>query len=88
LKTFKAPGSSAFVAAGHQDREPIVGCRAHLVGEDAGVDRARLRHLVARRKILVDAVDAQCARIVERHQNILGRNVRADMDGACRQRYR
>jgi len=78
----------AFVAAGYQDRQPIVGRRAHLVGKDAGVDRTRLGHLFTRREVLFDAVDAHRARIVERHQNVLRRDVRADVDRARRQPYR
>ena len=35
-------GGGAFVAARYQNRQPIVGRDAHLVGEDAGVDGARL----------------------------------------------
>ncbi len=58
------------------------------MGEDAGVDGARLGHLFARRKVLVDAVDAHRARIIERHQNILGGNIRADVDRARRKAYR
>ena len=75
----------AFVAAGYQNRQPIVGRRAHLVGKDTGIDRTRLGHLFARREVLLDAVDAHRAWIVERHQNVLRRNVRADVDGARRQ---
>ena len=81
-------GGGAFVAAGYQNRQPVVGRHAHLMGEDAGVDRARLLHLFARREVLVDAVDAQRARIVERHQDVLRRNVRGHVDGARRQPYR
>ena len=81
-------GRGAFVPAGHQDRQPVVGCHAHLMGEDAGVDRTRLLHLFARREVRVDAVDAHRARIVERDQNIRGWNVGADVDRAGRQPYR
>src|SRR3984893_9795071 len=58
------------------------------MGEDAGVDRARLLYLFAGREVRVDAVDAHRARIVERYENILRRNVRAYVDGARRQPYR
>src|SRR4029077_4192649 len=81
-------GRSAFVPAGYQNRQSIVGCHADLMGEDTGVDGARLRHLFAGREVLVDAVDAHRARIVERDENIFRWNVRADMDGTCRQPYR
>ena len=67
----------AFVAARHQNRLPVVGRDAHLVREDAGVDRARLLHLLAGREVLVDAIDAQRARVVERDQDVLRRDVRA-----------
>ena len=77
----------AFIAAGDQYHQPIVGGDAHLMGKDAGVDRSALHHLLARREVFVDAVDAKRTRIVERHQNVLGRNVRADVDGTGRQRY-
>jgi len=40
-------GGSGFVTASYQDSEPIVGCYAYLVGEDAGVDWTRLGHLLA-----------------------------------------
>src|SRR5260370_13441502 len=58
------------------------------MGEDAGVDGARLGHLFPWRKVLVDAVDAHRARIIERHQNILGGYVCADVDRARRKTYR
>src|SRR5712672_1499485 len=58
------------------------------MGEDGGVDGARLGHLFAWRKVLVDAVDPHRARIIERHQNILGGNVRTDVDRARRKTYR
>src|SRR5215831_7379653 len=58
------------------------------MSEDAGVDRPRLLHLFSRRKILVDAIDPHCARIVERDQNIFGGYIGADVDWAGRQPYR
>jgi hypothetical protein len=58
------------------------------MGEDAGVDRARLLYFFAQRKVLVDAVDPHRARIVERYENIFRRNVGTDVDGARRQPYR
>src|SRR5262249_21003144 len=82
------PGRGGFVSAGYQNRQSIVGRHAYLMGEDAGVDRARLFYLFSWRKVLVDAVDAHRAWIVERDQNILRGNVRADVDGARRQPYR
>ncbi len=81
-------GGGAFVAAGHQNRQPVVGRHAHLMREDAGVDGSRLLHLFPGRKVLIDAVDAQRARIVERNQDKFRRDVGADVDGARRQRYR
>jgi hypothetical protein len=81
-------GRAAFVPAGHQDRQTIVGCHAHLMGEDARVDGTRLLYLFSGREVRVDAVDAHRARIVEGNQNIRGWNVRADMDRTRRQRYR
>ena len=48
----------------------IVGGDAHLMGEDAGVDGARLLHLVARRPIRIDTVDTHRTRIVKRHQEM------------------
>ena len=39
------------VAAGDQDHLAVVQRRAHLMGEDAGIDRSRLCNLVARRRI-------------------------------------
>src|SRR6202030_3024957 len=74
--------------AGHQNRQSIVRCHADLMGEDAGVDRARLLYFFAQRKVLVDTVDPHRARIVERYENIFRRNIRAHMDGARRQPYR
>jgi hypothetical protein len=38
-------GRGSFVPAGNQDRQTIVGRYAHLVGEDAGIDRSRLLYL-------------------------------------------
>ena len=81
-------GGGAFVPAGYQDRQSIVGCHAHLMGEDPGVDGARLLHLFTGREVLVDAIDAQRARIVERYQDILRRDVRGHVDRARRQPYR
>ena len=78
-------GRGALVAARHQDRKPVVGRHAHLMGVDAGIDRTGLRHLLARGEILVDAVDPHRTRVVERDQNIFGRNVGAHMDRAHRQ---
>ena len=57
------------------------------MGEDAGVDRSRLLYLFAWGEVRVDAIDAHCARIVERDENVLRRNVRADVNGARRQPY-
>src|ERR1700720_331690 len=58
------------------------------MGEDAGVDRARLLYFFTRRKVLIDSVDLHRARIVERYENIFRRNVGTDVDGARRQPYR
>ena len=55
---------------------------------DAGVNRTGLRHFVSGREVLVDAVDTQRAWIVERHQEMLGRHVRAEVDGTRWQPYR
>jgi len=57
------------------------------MSKDAGVDRALL-DLFARPKVLLDAVDAHCARIVERDEKVFRRNVGADADRARRQPYR
>ena len=46
------------------------------MGEDAGVDVARLLHLVARRQIGIDAVDPHRTRIVKRHQEMFRGYVR------------
>src|SRR5262249_5056176 len=81
-------GRRAFIAAGYQDRQPVVRGHAHLMSEDARVDRAGLAHFLARREVLVDAVDAHSAWIVERHENEFGRYVRADVNGTRRQPYR
>ncbi len=81
-------GGGAFVPTRDQNREGIVGGDAHLMGEDAGVDGARLLHLVARRKIRIDAVDTHRARIVKRHQEMFRGHVRGQVDGTRRQPYR
>src|SRR5258705_345719 len=70
----------AFVAAGHQNRQSVVRRDAHLVREDTGVDRARLRHFVAGREVGVDPIHAQRARIVERDQDVLRGHGRAHVD--------
>ncbi len=75
-------GRRAFVAARHQDRQPVVRRDAHLMREDAGVDRARLLHFLAGREVGVDPIHAQRARIVERDQDVLRRDVRGHVDRA------
>ncbi len=77
----------AFVAARHQDHLAIVRRHAHLVREDAGVQRALL-HFLSRREVLVDAVDVERARAVERHQDVLRRDIQRHVDRAGRQAYR
>ena len=78
-------GRGAFIAAGHQDRQPIVGRHAYLMRVDAGVDLARLLDFFAGREVRVDAIDPHRTRIVERHQNKLRRNICADVYRSCRQ---
>lgn len=82
------PGSSSLVTAGDQNRFPVVGRDAHLMGEYAGVDGAGLFHRFARREVLVDSVNVQGAGIIERNEDVLGRDVRGHVDGPRRQRYR
>jgi hypothetical protein len=73
-------GRRAFVAPRHQDRQPVVGRDAHLMREDAGIDRSRLLHFLAGREVGVDPVHAERARIVERDQDVLGGDVRGHVD--------
>src|SRR5262245_5572821 len=80
-------GWGAFIAARDQDCQSIVGRHAHLVGKDAGVDWTGLSHLLTRREVFVDAIDAHGTRIVERYQDVLRRNVRAHVNGTRRQAY-
>src|SRR6266545_7355576 len=58
------------------------------MGEDASVDGAWLLHLVARRKIRIDAVDTHRTRIVKRHQEMFRWHVCGQVDGTRRQPYR
>src|SRR5258708_36056365 len=81
-------GRSALVAAAHQDREPVVGSHTDLMRVDARVDRAGLRRLLAGREILVDAIDSHRTRVVERDQDVFGRDVSAEMDRTGRQAKR
>ena len=81
-------GGRALIAARHQHRQLVVGGRADLMGENAGIDRAGLLHLFARAEILVDAVHPHRARIIERDEDVLRRNVGAHVDGPGRQLYR
>src|SRR5207249_3368397 len=76
------------VAARDEDRQAVVRRDPHLVAVDAGVDRTALLHFLAQRRIALDPVDAQRARIVERDQYVPRRDVGRDMDGARRQPYR
>src|SRR5262249_32033652 len=73
-------GRGALVAARHQDRQPVVGRDAHLMREDAGVDRSRLLHFLAGREVGIDSIHAQRARIVERDQDVLRWDVRGHVD--------
>src|SRR4051812_18386796 len=68
-------GWRALVAARYEDRMPVIRRYAHLMSVDARIDRTGLLHLVAKREILVDAIDAYRTRIVERDQDVLRRNV-------------
>ena len=56
------------MAAGDQNRQPVVEADPHLMPVDAGVDRLRLRDLGAGREVGVDPIDLEPARIAERHQ--------------------
>jgi len=73
-------GRGAFVAARDQDRQPVVRCDAHLMREDASVDRAWLLHFLAGREVGVDPIHAYRARIVERDQDVLRGDVRGHVD--------
>src|SRR5207245_10095820 len=73
-------GGSHFVAARREDRQPIVGRDPYLMREDASVDRARLLHFLAGRKVGVDPIYAQRAWIVERDQDVLRGDVRGHVD--------
>src|SRR5262245_3281172 len=72
-------GRRALVAAAHQDREPVVRPHTDLMRVDARVDRAGLRYLLAGREIFVDAIDSHRTRVVERDQDVFGRDVGAEM---------
>src|SRR5882724_4451213 len=63
------------IAARYEDRQPVVVCHAHLMREDPGVDRPRLRHFLAECRVAIDAVDSDGARIVERDEYILRRYI-------------
>jgi hypothetical protein len=87
--TFSEPGSAGcVVTATHQDHLPIIRRRAHLVAEDAEIERSRLWHLLARCPVGVDAIDPQRARVVERDEDELRGNVGRHVDRARRQRDR
>ena len=74
------------IAARHEDRQPVVGRHTHLMRENPRVDRPWLLHFLAERGVAIDAVDAQSARIVERHEHILGRDIGRQVNGARWQR--
>ena len=50
--------------------------------EHPGVDRPRLRHFRAQRRIAIDPVDAEGTRIVKRHEHIRGRDIGRQMNRA------
>src|SRR5439155_16601240 len=74
-----------FVAARDEHHVLVVGRHAHLVREDRRVYRPRLLHLFARREILVDAIDAQRAGVIERDEDVLRRDVGRHVDRPRRQ---
>ena len=55
---------------------------------DSGIDLARLLYFLARCEVLVDAIDPHRTRVVERDENVLRRDIGADVDRAPRQPYR
>ena len=76
------------VTTRHQDRGAVIERHPYLMAIDAGVDRVRLRDLGAERRIGVDAVDLEAARIAERDQYMRRRYVGGHMDRSGRQRDR
>ena len=76
------------MAAGDEDHRPVVQPHPHLMRVDAGVDRFRLVDLRTRRRIGIDPVDPDAARIAERDQQVLGGNVGRHVDRPGRQRDR
>ena len=74
------------VAAGNENHRSIVQPHPYLVCVDAGVDRLRLHDLRTRRRVGVNPINPKSARIAERDQQMLGRNVGGHVDRACRQR--
>ncbi|MCX7138055.1 MAG: hypothetical protein NTW47_15805 [Proteobacteria bacterium] len=81
-------GWRAFVAAHDQDGEPVVRRHAYLVGVNAEVQILCLFDFVAQRRIRIDAVDVQRARVVECNQHVFRWNIGGHVDGAHRQRNR
>jgi hypothetical protein len=77
----------AFVAARDQHNMAPVRRHAHLMGVDACVHRP-LRHLFPRGEIVVHAIHAQRARVVERHQNVLRFVVKGHVNRPKRQAHR
>jgi hypothetical protein len=65
----------AIIAARDEDRQSVVVRHAHLMCVDPRVDRPRLRHFLAERRVAIDAVDSDGARIVERDEHVLGRYI-------------
>jgi hypothetical protein len=56
------------MAAGDQDRQPVVEADPHLMPVNAGVDCLLLRNLAAGRAVGIDSIDLEAARVAERHQ--------------------
>ena len=73
------------MAAGNEDHCAVVQPDTDLVRVDTGVDRLRLHDLRARRCVGVDTINPKSARIAERDQQVLGRNVGGHVDRAGRQ---
>ena len=77
--------AGGIVAAGDQDDLAVVRRGANLVREDPRINRPRLRDLVARRRIGVDAIHADRTWIVERDQHELRGHVGRHVDRSRRQ---